>query len=243
MRYISWAAVCAAAACFTASSVAAPAASGLRQGSQGTSVTQLQRFLHMNSRGDFYGGAFDGVFGPVTSTGLKHWQTAAGFRATGTVAVGSRQWNKLRHEATVDRLASYISATAIQAARQGNWAVDASKSPAIVTVLHYDSAIRGVVVALSIAAAYGGYKVDDGVVHSTGNGVFRIFAEHDQYYTAHVPGKPWNGAPMPYAACFNGGDCLHYDGLFPSHGCIHIPSWSAAKYIDSLPLGTTVVVH
>jgi hypothetical protein len=55
--------------------------------------------------------------------------------------------------------------------------------------------------------------------------------------------KEFNNAPMHYAACFNGGQCLHYDGLFPSHGCIHIPSMTTARYIGSLPIGTTVVVH
>jgi hypothetical protein len=51
------------------------------------------------------------------------------------------------------------------------------------------------------------------------------------------------GAYMRWAACFNGGQCFHYDGLYASHGCVHIPSITAAKYIHDLPYGTRVVVH
>jgi len=243
MRFIVMpAAALAAVFCFAASAIASTP-TRLASGSTGSAVVRLQQFLHMSQRGDFYAGSFDGDFGPLTGSGLRNWQKSAGYRPSGSVTVGGSQWNRLRREATVDRLAGYISKTAVQAARREGWAVDASKSPAIVSVLRYDPALRQVLVTLSISAAYGGYKSDDGVTHVTYDGVFRIFAEHDQYYTAHVPGKPWNGAPMPYAACFNGGDCLHYDGLFPSHGCVHIPSWSAAKYIDRLPIGTVVVVH
>jgi hypothetical protein len=232
-----------AAALFAAACLANAAWAGtiLHAGSQGTPVTTLQQYLHANQRADMYAGAIDSAFGPLTKYGLAYWQKHAGYRPSGSIAVGSRQWNQLKSEAVVTRLAGYISRSAINAARQYGWAVDASKSPGMVSVLHYTGGT--VQVALSISAAYGGYKSDDNTVHNTDDGVFRIFAEHDKYYTAHVPGKPWNGAPMPYATCFNGGDCLHYDGLYPSHGCIHIPSMPAAEYINSLPYGTTVVVH
>jgi hypothetical protein len=174
----------------------------------------------------------------MVNTGLKSWQKLAGYPVTGSITVGSRQWNQLRREATVSRLASYISQSAIQAARDESWAIDASKSPGVVSVLHYDRSLRLVVVTLSISAAYGGYKADDGITHSTTDGLFRIQARYPRDFMSQK-----YHAPMPWAACFNGGQCFHYDGLYASHGCVHIPSMPAAKYIHDLPIGTRVVVH
>lgn len=216
---------------------ATAAATTLRIGSLGASVAQLQAALHANQRGDFYRSAIDGGFGPLTRIGLTRWQRVASFATTGTITVGSRQWQQLRSEATISRLPGYIDRRSVAAARKGGWVVDASKSPAMVNVLHYDLNLGRVVVALSIAAAYGGNI--GGVQYTTANGVFHIYAEFGAGFVSRL----YNNAPMPYAACFNGGQCLHYDGLFPSHGCIHIPSWSAARYIDRLPIGTAVVVH
>ena len=238
MKFISVAVALIAAVCFAQTALAGSPAR-LHSGSHGPSVTKLEQYLHANQRMDLYGGTFDGDFGPMSNAGLKSWQKLAGYHVTGAISVGSRQWNQLRSEATVSRLASYISQTAISAARAGGWAVDASKAPGMVSVLHYDPATRLVVVTLSISAAYGGYKADDGITHSTTNGTFRIYAEYGPDFVS----RTYDNAPMPYAACFNGGQCLHYDGLYSSHGCIHIPSMSAARYIDQLPIGTTVVVH
>ena len=237
MKFVSSVAALAAAIGFIPAALAAVPATTLHAGSNGPAVTQLQQYQHANQRADFYSGSFDGSFGPATKTGLIRWQKAAGYSATGSVTIGSRQWNQLRREAVVSRLAGYISQTASTAARQSGWAIDASKSPSVVSVLHYTGGT--VQVTLSISASYGGYKADDNSVHTTYDGSFRIYAE----YGAAFVSREYNNAPMPYAACFNGGQCLHYDGLFPSHGCIHSPSWSAARYIDSLPIGTTVVVH
>lgn len=238
MKFSPLAAAIIAAVCFAQTAVAGSPAS-LHAGSHSPYVTQLEQYLHANRRMDLYKGPFDGVFGPMTNSGLRTWQKLAGYPMTGSIAVGSSQWNQLRREATVERLAGYINQSAIQAAGRAGWAVDASKSPGVVSVLHYDRSLRLVVVTLSISAAYGGYKADDGITHSTTNGVFRIYARFGPDFVS----RTYDNAPMPYAACFNGGQCLHYDGLYPSHGCIHIPSMTAAKYINSLPIGTTVVVH
>jgi hypothetical protein len=228
-----------AAALFAAACLGQSAWAGtiLRSGSQGAPVTTLQQYLHANRHADLYTGVIDGDDGPITNTGLKLWQKLAGYRVTGTISVGSRQWNQLKSEAVVTRLAGYISRSAISAARQYGWAVDASKSPGMVSVLH--STGGTVQVALIISAAYGGYKADDGITHSTTDGVFRIFFKGGYDYAS----TEYPGAYMRWAACFNGGQCLHYDGLYPSHGCIHIPSMPAAKFIHDLPYGTIVVVH
>jgi hypothetical protein len=231
----SLAAALAAAACLANS---AWAGTILRTGSHGSPVTTLQQYLHSNSHADFYTGTIDGAFGPLTKYGLAYWQKRAGYRPTGTIATGSRQWNQLKREATVTRLAGYISQSAISAASSQGWAVDASKAPAIVSVLQRLPNGR-VQVALSIAAAYGGYKSDDNIVHTTYDGVFRIYFKGDYNYMS----TEYPGAYMRWAACFNGGQCLHFDGLYASHGCIHIPSLPAAKFIHDLPYGTTVVVH
>lgn len=235
MRFIaSLAAAMLAAICLAASAMAVPPAR-LHVGSNGPVVVRLQNYLHANVRADFYGGAFDGAFGPLTKSGLQGWQKANGYRSTGSVVIGSSQWNKLRQQATVSRLAGYISQTAINAARSSGWAVDASKSQWRVVILRYMPE-SGVHVALSIAASFGGPI--GGVQYRTDDGVFRIYAEFGPDFVSQE-----YHAPMAYAACFNGSQCLHYDGLFPSHGCIHIPSMSAAQYINRLPIGTTVVVH
>jgi hypothetical protein len=78
----------------------------------------------------------------------------------------------------------------------------------MVSVLHYDPSLRLVVVTLDLSAAYGGYKADDGITHSTTDGVFRIYARYGPDFVS----RTYNDSPMPYAACFNGGQCLHYDG-------------------------------
>jgi hypothetical protein len=80
----------------------------------------------MNIHADFYSGTVDGDFGPITKTGLKRWQSITGHPTSGRVVVGSRQWRQLQREASVERLASYISSSAISAARTSGWAVDAS---------------------------------------------------------------------------------------------------------------------
>lgn len=236
MRFIALPTVLAAVLCITASALAAPAVR-LQYGSSGPAVTVLQTNLHRNMHADLYPGSLDSQFGPATKAGLIRWQKLQSYKPTGTIVIGSSQWNKLRQQATVDRLAGYISQTAINAARQSGWSVDASKSPAIVSVLHRDTASNQVTVALSTPVAYAGSI--GGVQYTTYDGVFQIYAEFGPDFVS----REYNNAPMPYAACFNGGQCLHYDGLFPSHGCIHIPSWSYAQYIDRLPIGTTVVVH
>lgn len=243
MKRIALAAAVLAAFCISSTALAG-SPSGftpvkLHAGTQSPAVAELQMFLRLNTRGNFYkfNGGYTGYFGSVTVTSLKRWQTAFGRKPTGSIVIGSSQWNQLKSEMMQFRLAGYIDPQAIGAARQDGWAVDASKSPSMVNVLHYDAAQRRMSVTLSISAAYAG--VIGGVSYTTDNGVFHIYAEMGPNFVSHE----YNNAPMPYAACFNGSQCLHYDGLFPSHGCIHIPSWSAAQYIDRLPIGTTVVVH
>lgn len=238
MKFSPFIAAVLAAVCLAQGALAGTPAR-LHPGSQGNAVTLLEQYLHANKRMDLYGGAIDGAFGPLADAGLRSWQKLAGYPVTGTIAVGSRQWNQLRREAAVERLPAYISQTAVQAARQEGWAIDASKSPGMVSVLRYDPSLKLVVVTLDISAAYGGYKADDGITHQTTDGLFRIQYKGGYDYMSNL----YPGAYMRWAACFNGGQCFHYDGLYASHGCVHIPTLPAAKYIHDLPYGTRVVVH
>ena len=49
---------------------------------------------------------------------------------------------------------------------------------------------------------------------------------------------------MYWVSFFDGSEALHYDGLWPSHGCVHIADQSVAETIEQdAPMGTTVVVH
>lgn len=237
MKLSPFAAIAAALCLAPAALAGSPA--HLQLNSHGRAVTQLEQLLNANQRMDLYGGTFDGDFGPMVNAGLKSWQKLAGYPATGSITTGSRQWNQLRREAAVERLPAYISQTAVQAARQEGWAIDASKSPGMVSVLRYDPSLKLVVVTLDISAAYGGYKADDGITHQTTDGLFRIQYKGGYDYMSNL----YPGAYMRWAACFNGGQCFHYDGLYASHGCVHIPTLPAAKYIHDLPYGTRVVVH
>jgi hypothetical protein len=232
MKFTAFAATLIAAFCFTTTALGGGLV--LRAGSSSPAVLQLENYLHSNVQSDYYKGVLDGIFGRQVNAGLRGWQSAAGYKPTGTITFGSRQWNTLRSQATVTRLAGYISQAAINGTRQTGWAVDASKSPSIVTVLHY---VGGIVQATaSIAASYGDAR---GPLYVTTPGVFTIYAQmgYDFY------SRKYDNAPMHWAACFNGGQCLHYDPLTTSHGCIHIPSMPLARFIGSLPVGTTVVVH
>lgn len=220
-----------------------PMASGftpvkLRRGMKTPAVAVLQQYLRLNTHGNFYhaSNGFDGAFGPATEAGLKKWQRRDGYRPTGWITIGSSQWNRLRHEVMRFNLPDYLDPQAIGAARQGGWAVDASKSPGMVTVLHFDARKRRMSVTLSIAASYGGEI--HGHPYTTDDGFFHVYAD----FSVDFYSKKYD-APMPWAACFNGGQCLHYDGLFASHGCVHIPSMTAAKYINGLGTGVPVVIH
>jgi hypothetical protein len=208
----------------------------LQRGVNSHWVSELQTYLHANQRADFYNEGPDGAFGPLTTAGLRSWQKVAGYAVTGRVSVGSRQWNQLKREATASRLPGYLDKRSIDAATQNGWSIDASQSPGMVTVLHYEPKLGQVVQTLSIPASYGGWI--KGKRYYTRNGVFRI---HD-VYGIDFWSTTYN-APMRWAACFDGGRCFHFDGLGPSHGCVHIPSMAAAKYIHDRPLRTVVVVH
>jgi peptidoglycan hydrolase-like protein with peptidoglycan-binding domain len=211
----------------------------LQRGSNGQAVVVLQQYLHNSKRGNFYECAcgFDGAFGPLTESGLKQWQQKVGRKTTGQVVIGSSEWNQLRTEATTFRPPSYINSGSIYYARQAGWAIDASKHPGMVSVLHYESGSGQMLITLSISASYGGYI--DGAFRPTVDGVGHIYAKEG----ADFRSSEWHNAPMPWAAFFSGGQALHYDPLGASHGCIHIPSMSAAKYIHDLPYETAVVVH
>lgn len=218
----------------------------LHEGMQTPGIAKLQMMLRMNTRGNFfrYNGGYTGYFGAVTKDSLQKWQRRVGHQPTGWIVIGSSQWNQLRSEVMTFRVPNYIDPQVVGAARQDGWAIDASKSPGMVSVLHYDAAKRKMTVPLSIAASYGGFKADDGKLHVTTNGVFHICMKGGIDFKSTSTG-PWRGAPMPWAAFFNcsEGDAFHYDGLNASHGCVHIPSMTAAKFIHDLAYGTTVVVH
>jgi len=237
----SLAAALAAAACLAQ---AAWAGTILRTGSQGSPVTTLQQYLHANQRADMYGAAIDGAFGPLTKYGLAYWQKRAGYRPTGTIATGSRQWNQLRREATVQRLPSGIDARSVKGAAASDWSVDASKTTSMLYLLHYDSGVRLVTVALATPTSFGGCNSDGCYV--TPDGAFPVCRKAGRNEVSHkymVNGKP---APMPWSLYFDcvHGVAVHQDPLGNSHECVHIPSMADAEYVyRSMPIGALVVVH
>jgi peptidoglycan hydrolase-like protein with peptidoglycan-binding domain len=71
----------------------------LSRGTSSAFVRSLQAALHNDGRGSrstmFTSGIYDTWFGPEVEAALKRWQSASGYAATGTVQVGSAQWNAL----------------------------------------------------------------------------------------------------------------------------------------------------
>jgi len=181
---------------------------------------------------------------------LENWQKAAHQPVTGKIQVGSAQWALLKREATANRLPAGLSNGVVQRTLGSptGYAIDGSQGsrlPNCVRVLQADPASpHGVKIIISTQAAYAGWaKGRDGKMHlyHTPDGVFAL------YYPDPLKDKAYSAeffhAAMPWAIYFNGGVAFHYDGLFPSHGCVHIPSMALAKQIYYLPLKTPVVIH
>jgi hypothetical protein len=212
----------------------------LRLGTTSTSVRTLQKYLDRSRRGDMFDYAvqqYTDYFGSVTQSGLKRWQTATGNRASGRITVGSAQWLQLKHEATAYWRSTGTTSLARHRARVFGVGIDASKSTGRVNVLRYKRSAKKLYVALSISATFGGYH--GSVFYPTTDGSWSIFREGGP----NDHSTEFNDAPMPWSAYFHGGEAFHYGSLEASHGCIHIPSMSAAKYIGTLPIGTPVEVH
>lgn len=63
----------------------------IRKGSKGDLVTVLQKLL--SSRTNYFGGAWDGIFGSVTETAVKRYQNEKGLSVDGIV--GKNTWKSL----------------------------------------------------------------------------------------------------------------------------------------------------
>ena len=58
-------------------------------------------------------------------------------------------------------------------------------------------------------------------------------------------GSHFDGAQMPYAMFFRGGDPMHQGYVPPfaaSHGCIRLPGQMAPRFFENAPVGTSVTV-
>lgn len=71
----------------------------LSQGATDPAVRTLQAALHLNLNGSQYPafttGVYDTYFGPLVRLGLIKWQKANGHNPTGTIQIGSAQWQQL----------------------------------------------------------------------------------------------------------------------------------------------------
>jgi hypothetical protein len=232
-----------AASCFglvVDANMASARSQTLEYGASRGAVSSLQKYLDRSRRGDLFDyrtQVYTDYFGQVTETGLKRWQAVAGHQVTGRIRIGGQQWRQLKREATAYWRASGTDARARSAARHSGWAIDASKESDRVNVLRYSRKHHELRITLSIPASFGGHI--DGKFRPSTNGVWRIYLKKGPDFKS----KEWHNAPMPWAAFYHGGEALHYDPLGASHGCIHIPSMQAAKYIHDRPMGTMVVVH
>ncbi len=213
----------------------------LRPGMHRPAVNKLQLYLDLSRRQDFFAyPTYTDYFGTSTTRALKHWQRATHHRATGTIVVGGRQWRQLRREAT--QMPDGIDSRSRGYARREGWAVDSSKATRNLYVLHYSKARKRVVATVGASARYGDAR---GSAYVTRNGVHRIFRKGGADYEStlyHVK--------MPYPSFFSGGEAIHYSVDFAiygyskaSHGCLNLKYIEDAEYVNSLPMGTVVIVH
>lgn len=247
MKFSPFIAAVLAAVCLAQGALAGTPAR-LHQGSHGAAVSQLEQFLHANKRMDLYGGPIDGAFGPLAGAGLRSWQKLSGYPVTGSITTGSRQWNQLKREATVNRLPYGIDRRAVNGAKREGWSVDASKRTNMLYMLRYDPALKLVVVALSTPTSFGGCNSDGCFV--TPNGAFAACRKGGADEISHEwRDAQGNWAKMPWAVyMYIGGRCsgtaVHYDPLGNSHQCVHVPVMNQAQYINQhIPYGALIVIH
>lgn len=250
MRLISLI-VIALAAALIASSSASAGNSGfipvrLHAGMTSPGVTVLQKYLRMNKRWNYfrYKGGYTGYFGSVTVIGLKGWQTSVQRKPTGSIVIGSSEWNQLKGEAMRFNLPAGIDPQSVGGARQDGWAADANKQTNMLYLLRYLRYSHKVVVALSTPTSFGGCNSDGCFV--TPNGVFNVIWKGGPDHRSNQWFDPVThlGYIMPWPVFFHGGVAIHQDPLGNSHECVHVPSMDQAKYIhDNLPIGALVVIH
>jgi hypothetical protein len=110
-------------------------------------------------------------------------------------------------------------------------------------LLHYDSSLKLVVVALSTPTSFGGCNSDGCFV--TPNGAFPIYRKAGAKEISHEwKDSSGNPAKMPFSLYITGGVAVHYDPLGNSHECVHVPSRSKAEYMyNTVPVGSLVVIH
>jgi len=221
-----------------ANAAARTSAVTLSKGDSGFIVAELQSYLGTNSKHDYFhnpGGTFTTYFGEITYTALKQWQRANHLKPSGTITVGSPEWKLLVRQAQLPPIPPNISEISVAAAKLNGWAIDANKSPSVVSVLRYNAATKKLEIPWSSPAAYGDLR---GPQYVTADGVFQIYLKAVEYYSQAY------STMMYWVSFFDGGEALHYDGLWPSHGCVHIAVQLVAETIEQeAPLGTTVVVH
>lgn len=224
--------------CTSANALTNLSAITLSPGANGFIVAELQSYLSTNSKQDYFhnpGGTFTTYFGKITDASLKQWQHANRLKPTGTITVGSSEWNRLVSQAQLPPTPPNISEISVAAAKLSGWAIDANKEPSVVSVLRYNAATKQLTIPWSSPAAYGDLR---GPQYVTADGVFQIYLKSVRYYSQEY------STMMYWVSFFDGSEALHYDGLWPSHGCVHIAVQTVAETIEqAAPLGTTVVVY
>lgn len=193
------------------STVAANAGTtSLRLGSQGTTVTTLQKSLEGNkARSYFNYPTFTQKFGSVTQAGLKTWETdnrsRTGVKVDGVIVVGSAEWNLLMSQRR-------STAVKIDSRCLTGRVICASVQERKIRYLEYGKVLE------TLDARYGRIGAE------TRSGNFYIFKKKvdvvsNIYHT-----------PMPYSIFFSGGQAVHFSASFAtvgwnfpgSYGCINI---------------------
>lgn len=216
--------------------IAVPASAGspnprLDVGSRGPAVKKLQKGLHIQ---------VDGVFGPGTRAAVVALQARYGLVTDGVVGPGTWQvWSEKGSMKSV--LASFDSRTKA-AAKKNGWAIELHLhgNEGSTRVLHYSAGKWSLPVA-SPSSSAGWARDKHGVLryYTTCTGVYYLGKPDPLGINAYS--SEYHHAAMAWARYWCGGEAFHQDGLYASHGCVHLPSYADAELIWKLPGGIQVL--
>ncbi|HHX46746.1 MAG TPA: L,D-transpeptidase family protein, partial [Brevibacterium sp.] len=212
----------------------------LRQDVTNDLVRSLQERLDRNKVRDYFShtGGYTNYMGSVTVNGLKAWQTANGYPATGQITVRSIQWYHLYSQlAPVRKLdpRCYTSGVVICASKTDRKVYYVNKGKIIKT----------------LDARFGGRNYDT-------QGRLRTYSTKEGSFTVTRKVRDevsysYGNTPMPFSVYFYGAQAFHYSygfardgwvGDWGSHGCVNLRSWSGAEWLfNNVSVGTRVVVY
>ena len=214
----------------------------MRYGTVHNDVIVAQRLLDQNVQKDYFlsssVGNYTRNYLDATVAGMKAWQVANGYPATGAITVSTIQWGHLMsQQRATPRLDPRCYTNGI--------VLCASKS------LRKTFYVNKGVVIRQLDARFGGlaYSTTGQLrTYTTAEGTFSVTRKirDEVSYT-------YNNTPMPFSMYFYKGQAFHYShgfaangysGNMGSHGCVNLRDWAGAEWLfNNTPVGTKVVIY